>query len=586
MTYTFKLARRLAVSRNFRMLPALLLFAACSGEDATSPNGSPPELTPVAVRINPGKVTLATNQLIRFRARGLTSSGDSVAAAVTWTTTGGTILPDGLFSAGTIGTFDVIGVNRSREDIQVDTAKVTVVRRQLLLKSVEITPGSTTLTPGTTQTFTAIGRNLADRAVPIGVTWTATGGDIDGGGTYTAGDSGGTYQVIAVNIGGTVADTATVTINAPPPPPPAPVLGQVTLVPSTATLAPATTRQFKAYGRTTAGDSVAVSVVFVANGGTVSSEGLYTAGPTAGTFRVIASDGGLADTSVVTVTAPLGSGPASGVPFGLFDGPANAPFTMTYEATSASTIVARIAQVRSQGNKIMIALAGGAHSHYLTAGKFDLAKWQAKIDTYRTPEIQAAIAEGVAYGTILGHALIDEPNHASWGGVLTKAMVDGMGSYSKSLFPTLPVGYGIGPRGYLWRPTERFQVIDFIANQYNWWISDGDVVAWREKVLAQAKLDGVAVQFGLNVLDGGVHVFDGGWTCPLTTTGGQGTYSPACRMTARQISEWGRALAPYACGFQFWRYDSGFFAKAENQQAFRDVAGVLAATPARGCRRQ
>src|SRR5215208_6967016 len=141
MTYTFKLARRLAVSRNLTMLPVLLVVAACSG-DATAPQGpteSPTtgsevhinDLTPVAVQVNPHRVTLETNQLIQFRAHGRTSAGDSVAAAVSWNTSGGTVLPDGRFSAAAIGTYTVVGVSRVRGNKQIDSSLVTVVRRNI-----------------------------------------------------------------------------------------------------------------------------------------------------------------------------------------------------------------------------------------------------------------------------------------------------------------------------------------------------------------------------------------------------------------------------------------------------------------------
>jgi hypothetical protein len=54
------------------------------------------------------------------------------------------------------------------------------------------------------------------------------------------------------------------------------------------------------------GSTSAVTVVWSASGGTISSAGLYTAGQTAGSFRVIASESGgtLADTSAVSVAAP------------------------------------------------------------------------------------------------------------------------------------------------------------------------------------------------------------------------------------------------------------------------------------------
>jgi hypothetical protein len=88
---------------------------------------------------------------------------------------------------------------------------------------------------------------------------------------------------------------------APPPPPPGPTLSQVILSPDTAIVTAGTTRQFSASGRMSDGSTTAVSATFSATGGTISSSGLYTAGPTAGTYRVIATANGLADTSTVTV---------------------------------------------------------------------------------------------------------------------------------------------------------------------------------------------------------------------------------------------------------------------------------------------
>src|SRR4051812_22015248 len=345
MTYTFKLARRLAVSRTFSMLPVLLVLAACNGSDATAPQDAlaelpesgiygwrPRESTPVAVHVNPSSVTVETNQLIQFRARGRNRAGDDIVAPVSWSTTGGTILPDGRFSAAAIGTYRVIGRTRTRDDaFVVDTSIVTVVRRQLGLAAVELTPDTVTLNPRGAQVFSAMGRLRSGGLKPIGVNWTATGGTVDPAGTYLAGDTAGTYLLIATNTAGTLADTAKITISAPPalpppsdsvapptipvtpplppedtlppaeppptepPPPPAPVLGKVIMKPWSVTLATNTTTQFVAFGRSTTGDSMAINVTFSATGGTVTPSGLYTAGPVAGSFRIIASADGLAD---------------------------------------------------------------------------------------------------------------------------------------------------------------------------------------------------------------------------------------------------------------------------------------------------
>jgi hypothetical protein len=610
MTYTFKLARRLAVSRNYIMLPALLVIAACNG-DTTAPEGpteSPtsstdwrPRETPVAVEVSPNTVTIETNQLIHFRALARTRAGDSVAAAVTWSTSGGTILPDGRFSAAAIGTYTVIGVNRARGTAQVDTSIVQVVRRPTRLAAVEVSPSSVSLTPGVSQTFTALGRLQDGEVVPIGVNWTAGGGSVDAGGTYVAGDTAGSYRVIAINTAGTLADTVTVTIAAPPspPPPPAPVAASVIVRPATATLTPSVTKQFAAFGRTADGDSMAVAVTFTASGGTITSDGLYTAGSTVGTFRVIAKSGTLADTSMVSITRPLGSGSPTGIPFGPFgtwDGLSFMPhtdmFTLSHTSFSASNIISRLSIARTAGVRQLPAMTGGARANYLTDGLFDMAKWKAKMDTYNTPEIRAAVAAAVEDGTLLGNSVMDEPGNDggpgnegnSWGpkGTLTKARVDSMCGYVKKIFPTLPVGVFHDWHGFY--PEDSYQVCDFIVSQYR--MAKGDATEYRDGGLALANRDGHAILFSLNILDGGPRAAnDGLWNCPLTTTGGRGTYAPNCRMTPQQIKDFGYLIGPAGCGLVMWMYKDDMMADPLYQTAFRDVATRLSGLPSKPCRR-
>lgn len=81
-------------------------------------------------------------------------------------------------------------------------------------------------------------------------------------------------------------------------------LAQVILVPPGATLSAGRTQQFSAYGRLSEGDSVGVGVTFSATGGTITSQGLYTAGGTPGTYEVVVQEAGgtLSDTSGVTIT--------------------------------------------------------------------------------------------------------------------------------------------------------------------------------------------------------------------------------------------------------------------------------------------
>jgi hypothetical protein len=248
--------------------------------------------------------------------------------------------------------------------------------------------------------------------------------------------------------------------------------------------------------------------------------------------------------------------------------------------TTPANILGRIANARIRGLRLELAMTGGSHDNYKTDGKFDLAKWKAKMEEFRTDTIRAVVAKAVEDGVVLGASVLDEPNHASWGPDTTfnKAKVDALGAYVKGIFPTLPVGYGIGPRGYLWRPTERYHVIDYIYNQYNWWIPPaGNVAEWRDNVLEQAELDGVKVVFGLNILDGGIHTFDGPgeWNCPAGTTGGHGTYAPACAMTPAQVEEWGSILGVAGLGLSMWTREGSkgeaFFVTGGNATANRNA---------------
>ena len=131
----------------------------------------------------------------------------------------------------------------------------------------------------------------------VAVTWSATGGTVSTSGLYKAGTTAGSYRVIAVQQGGTKADTSAITVTTT-------ALSSVVLTPATATVAAGATQQLTAQGKMSDGSTAAVAVTWSATGGTVSTSGLYKAGTTAGSYRVIAvqQGGTKADTSAITVT--------------------------------------------------------------------------------------------------------------------------------------------------------------------------------------------------------------------------------------------------------------------------------------------
>jgi hypothetical protein len=485
-------------------------------------------------------------------------------------------------------------VNRVQGRLQVDTSIVQVVRRQTQLVAIEVSPTTVTLAPGISQTFTALGRLSGGSVVPIGVTWSATGGSIDGGGTYVAGDTAGTYQVRATNTAGTIADTVTVTITAPstPPPPSAPDLAEVILKPWSTILAPSASRQFAVYGRTITGDSVPVSVTFTATGGTITSGGLYTAGTTAGKFRVIATTGTHADTSGVEITAPLGSGTGVGVPFGPFDAwdgstlrPNTEVFTSSLSSVNPLTLPGRIDAARAKRVKLVLAMTGGSHAQYMSVingvYQFDMGKWKAKMDLYNTPALRAAVSSAVSEGIIVGNILMDEPANISpdnsWGpaGTMNKARVDTMAAYARAIFPTLPMGV---TQDYTIWQEDSYRKLDFIISQYR--ARKGDVVQYRDNALALGARDRHKILFSLNVLDGGARLPG----CPIPETGGPGTYGPNCRMTPEEIRKFGSVLGPAGCALVMWRYESDYMANPYNQEAFKYLADRLGALPAKSCK--
>lgn len=247
------------------------------------------------VTINPETTRLAPGQGLQFTATTVYSDGKSAPGSYLWSATGGTITQTGAYTAAAEGDYKVVVVGAGA--LFADTATVSVVNQAPSLASLRISPKPVTIQAGGVQQFYVIGAWSDGTTGQPMVTWTATGGSMTPGGLYTAGSVAGTYRVIAVHQGGTLADTSAVTVQ----PPSVVALG---ISPKNASVQPGRTQQFTASATWSNGSTVLPSVTWTATGGTVSSGGLYAAGNTTGTYRVILSGGGRADTATVNVGAP------------------------------------------------------------------------------------------------------------------------------------------------------------------------------------------------------------------------------------------------------------------------------------------
>jgi hypothetical protein len=566
MTYTFKLARRLAILRHLAVLTVLAILVAC-GKDFTAPEGESTGsyASPTSLQVIPRSVTIETSQHVRFRGLSGALGGKALLTTVAWTTSGGTISSDGTFSSSTAGTFKVIGRGRWKH---ADTSVVIVVPPATDLVRIAVTPGSTTLDTGATRTFTATGYLSDSSTTSVGVVWSATGGDVDPSGVYTAGSVAGSYRVIATSTSGSLADTSAVTVTAP-----APTLTSVIVSPASVSLTPGASKQFKPYGLNSAGDSVAVTASFTATGGTVTSGGLYTAGQTAGTYRVIATSNGLADTAAVSLAvasaAPAGRSLAAGFWNYWNSGTTycnSAGVTASSQSTSTSDLLGFLQTAR----KCNVRLAIVPLRKYLTVDGLKGSPFSpdsAKAFTDRMAKVLVPDTLRKYDPWIIGFNLADDYGCAScWGGVpVTPAQIETWARYIRTKIPGLRLGVRADPTAFVAKSTTLQSAIDYAWAQYH--TGKGDAKTYFDKQVSVAKSQGLALAMGLNLkyCDG----VSGGIAC-----------TPAQIRTYLGLA----AQYPDNCALLGWTYSSTALEQTEMADAWDYVLKLAAQHPDVPCK--
>ena len=234
-------------------LASALLMAGCGGKT----------ISPPSVILTPRLANLLPGQTQDF----IATVRDSSNTGVVWTATGGNISSNGMFTAGSnSGTYSVTAISAADNNAYA-VAKINIKRHI----TISISPSSASLAPGGTQQFSATATGGSS------LTWSATGGTISSSGLYTAGSSPGNFSV-----------TATSTINSSQKSSvPVTILSAISvgISPQSASLMAGQTQQFSA----TVSGSSNTGVTWTASGGTISGSGLYTAGSSAGSFKVTAT---------------------------------------------------------------------------------------------------------------------------------------------------------------------------------------------------------------------------------------------------------------------------------------------------------
>jgi hypothetical protein len=428
-----------------------------------------------------------------------------------------------------------------------------------------LTPSSATLAAGASQQFAAFGRTVSGDSVAVSVSYSASGGSIDDSGKYTAGTAGGSYRVIALS--GPQADTSNVIVTSSGSPTPAATLVQLVLTPQSVSLLPGATQRFSVYGRMSNGDSVAANGTYAATGGSVTSTGLYTAGPTGGSYRIIATSAGLADTSSISVSTALADG---GSRPGIPAGPMNVTdqttwcggaWSGTYSTIQPSYVLSRLQQAGRCGFTFF--LVQPRKNVKNADGTYSVSKAKQQIDSlakYLPPDTLRKYASYTG-----GFVLSDDMDCAScWGGLaITKTQLAEVASYARTRMPLLPIGIRGLPQ---WAEgTALSSLLDFGWAQYH--TGKGDVSTYYNNAVQSAARQGMAVALGINTSD----------------CAGPGT--AAC--TATQLQTFGNAALAYSsnCAFVNWEYDSSWFSQPDIQTAWANLLTKARSHADTRCRR-
>ncbi|MBJ6762486.1 hypothetical protein JGU66_17075 [Myxococcaceae bacterium JPH2] len=263
---------------------------ATSAADHSKAGSATLTVRPVTVTLSDAAPTLSTASTFQF----IATVAGTVTPGVTWKVqegaAGGAISSAGVYKAPTAaGTYHVVATSVADTTVSA-TATVTVIA-----VSVAVAPNTTTLDQGAHATFQAHVTGTSDTSVTWSIEEGASGGTLSAAGEYVAPNKAGTFHIVATStVDDSKSGTATITVR--------PVT--VTLSDTTATVSTAGTFHFSATVAGSVNHGVTWTVQEGASGGTITTDGDYTAPLTGGTYHVIATsvaDATVSDTATITV---------------------------------------------------------------------------------------------------------------------------------------------------------------------------------------------------------------------------------------------------------------------------------------------
>ena len=205
---------------------------------------------------------------------------------------------------GTLNRFRITATSQTNPALTV-TDSFVVIAEEAYLTRISVSPDSQVVPPGATVQFLA--RGLDQRGRPMAVTplWHATAGTIDRSGRFTADSTEGTVTITATDSVTHVTGRAVIRVSAETR-----VLTRLVVTPDSVRLQPGQTARFQARAYDQFDFVMNVPILWQATGGTISTDGYYTAGDASGLFEVTASDTAQSVTDKAVVIIETGSGVA------------------------------------------------------------------------------------------------------------------------------------------------------------------------------------------------------------------------------------------------------------------------------------
>jgi hypothetical protein len=226
---------------------------------------------------------------------------------------------------------------------------------------------------------------------------------------------------------------------------------------------------------------------------------------------------------------------------------------------SPDNILRELSGARTKKARFVVKLIGAGDSHVKNPdGTFSYEKWTALMDKFKAIDFSSYVDDG----TILGHYVIDEPDVTTrWGGkVIPQATVESMAKYSKQLWPGMTTMVRALP-SWLAKDPVTYTHLDAGWAQYT--ARRGNTAEWLSGEVGVAERLGLRMMVSMNVLNGGNG-----------SSGIPGTSSRFSSMSAAELRAYGAALLshPYVCGFLMWKYDAGYYGRADIQAAMTDLS--------------